>query len=358
MFAVVMAGGSGTRFWPASREKVPKQFLPITSDATLLEETLDRVRLIATEESTLVVINRMHEDITRQLTIGRSIQILTEPVGRNTAPCIGLAALHIARCGEDDPMVVLPADHFIPDHQAFARTVNAAAKLARSGGIVTIGVAPTRPETGYGYIEVGKEAGRSVEQPYFSVVRFLEKPDTEIATNYVMGGRHLWNSGIFVFTPRTILAEIKRQLPRLSEALEEIAPAIGTDRYTSVIERVYPALDSVSIDYGVMEKTDCPVYVFRADFQWSDVGSWQALRELRTEETDGNGNLILGEAVVVDAQRNLIYSGGGRVVTLVGVEGLVVVDTPDALMVADLKRSQEVRKCTEILRQMGRDEIC
>lgn len=358
MFAVIMAGGSGTRFWPASREKLPKQFLRIASKSTLLEETLDRVRLIAAESETLVVVNHMHEDITRKLAAGRSVRIIVEPVGRNTAACIGLAAVHLARQHDDETMVVLPADHFIPDFEAFARTVNAAAQVARSGGIVTIGVTPTRPETGYGYIEVGQQIERLLDRPLFRVIRFLEKPDVQSASAYLAGGRHLWNSGIFAFTPDTVLSEIRRNLPRLSEGLSAIDDAIGTDRYAAVVERVYAQLDPISIDYGVMEKAQCPVYVVPAEFQWSDVGSWQALYELRVAEADADANLILGDVIAVDARENFVYAGGERLVALLGVSGLVVVDTADALLIAARERSQDVKALTEILRKNGRNEAC
>lgn len=358
MFAVVMAGGSGTRFWPASREKLPKQFLRITSNSTLFEETLDRVRLVAAESETLVVIHRMHEEIAGRLAEGRSVRMLSEPVGRNTAACIGLAALHVARQGKDQTVAVFPADHYVSDVEAFAQTVKAAAQAAESGGIVTIGVPPTRPETGFGYIEVGRQIGRALDHPVFGVARFLEKPDVQSASAYLADGRYLWNSGIFVFKAETILAEIEHHLPNLFEGLRAIDGSIGTDRYPAVLERVYAQLEPISIDYGVMERAERPVCVIRAEFSWSDVGSWKALYELRSAETDRNGNLLLCDAVAVDARGSLVYSSGGRLIALLGVRDLVVVDTPDALMIADIDRSQEVRALTEILKKNKRDEVC
>ncbi|MBO0722756.1 MAG: mannose-1-phosphate guanylyltransferase [Blastocatellia bacterium] len=350
MFAVIMAGGSGTRFWPASREHLPKQFLRITSERTMIEETVRRVEHFARPDRVFVVVGRAHSEIAGRLLTGTEARILSEPMGRNTAACIGLAALHLKRLGEDEPIVVLPADHFIPDVDKFSETIRAAAEVARSGAIVTLGIAPTRPETGYGYIQavgVAQREGRS--QSCFEVERFVEKPNYETAINYLTSGNFLWNSGIFIFTAGAILSELETCMPELYRGLGEIDEAIDAPAYDEVVERVYAKLKSISIDYGVMEKTSRPIYVFKADFGWSDVGSWQALYELRQGEYDGEGNLLIGEAAVVDAKRNLVYSSTRRRVALLGVEGLVVVDTPDALLVADIDRSQDVKKFPEML---------
>jgi mannose-1-phosphate guanylyltransferase len=349
MFAVIMAGGSGTRFWPASRERLPKQFLAITGDRTMLEETLARAEGFAPPGRISVVVGRVHDDLTKRILSGKPVEILVEPRGRNTAACVGLAALHASRVAaesgaEDEPMVVLPADHFIADVEGFRRTVRAAANVARGGAIVTLGVAPNRPETGYGYIHIGPGSGESSEQPYFRVRRFVEKPDYQTALGYLSSGDYLWNSGVFIFTARTILQEIEACMPELHEGLREIERAIDTPAYDAAVERVYDRIESVSIDYGVMEKTSKPIYVFRADFGWSDVGSWQALYELRRAECDEQGNLSLGDSRIIDAKRNLVFSTTDRRVSLLGVEDLVVVDTPDAVMVARLDRSQDVKR--------------
>ncbi len=357
MFAVIMAGGSGTRFWPASRERLPKQFLAITGDRTMIEETLARAEHFASPGRISVVVGRVHADLTKGILSGRPVEVLVEPRGRNTAACIGLAALHIKHAAtgsvtEDEPIVVLPADHFIADVEGFARAIRAAADVARSGAIITLGVTPNRPETGYGYIHTGAKVGASSEQPYFRVRRFVEKPDYQTALGYLSSGDYLWNSGIFVFTTRTILEEIKSCMPALHEGLMEIERAIDTPDYEAAVERVYDRIESISIDYGVMEKTSKPIYVFKADFGWSDVGSWQALYELRSAECDQRGNLSLGDsmpanAMMVDAKRNMVFSNTDRKVALLGVEDLVVVDTPDAVMVARLDRSQDVKRFAE-----------
>jgi mannose-1-phosphate guanylyltransferase len=344
MFAVIMAGGSGTRFWPASRERLPKQFLAITGERTMLEETLARAERFAPPDRISVVVGRVHADLTERILSGKPVEILIEPRGRNTAACAGLAALHAKRLDEDEPIVLLPADHFIADVEGFMRTIRAAADVARGDAIVTLGVAPTRPETGYGYIHIGAEGGESFEQSYFRVRRFVEKPDYKTALNYLSSGDYLWNSGVFIFTARNILQEIEACMPALHDGLMEIERAIDTPDYDAAVGRVYDRIESVSIDYGVMEKTSKPIYVLKADFGWSDVGSWEALYELRRSECDEQGNLSLGDSRIIDAKGNLVFSTTDRKVALLGVEDLVVVDTPDAVMVARLDRSQDVKR--------------
>jgi mannose-1-phosphate guanylyltransferase len=346
MFAVVMAGGSGTRFWPASSETLPKQFLCITGERSMLEETLSRVTLLVGAENTCVVINRDHLQITRRILGDATPLILTEPRGRNTAACIGLAAVHLAQVAPSEPMVVLPADHFVGSKERFGASIERAAGLARSGGIVTLGVSPSRPETGYGYLEVDQESNG-----IFRVSRFVEKPDRPTALAYATSGRHLWNAGIFAFTPDTILSEIRACLPALYDGLLQVRNAIGRPEYETTLETVYSRLESISIDHGVMEKTEAPIYALSADFGWSDVGSWEAVYELRDKERDENGNLFVGDAVGQDARRNLVYSSGDRLVALLGVENLAVIDTAEALLVADLRRSQEVKQLQELLKQ-------
>lgn len=356
MFAIIMAGGSGTRFWPASRERLPKQFLAITGDRTMLEETLARAEGFAPPGQISVVVGRIHADLTKQILSDKPVEVLVEPRGRNTAACVGLAALHARRVAakgatEDEPLVVLPADHFIADVESFTRTIRAAAHAARDGAIVTLGIMPNRPETGYGYIHIGAEGGKSLEQPYFRVRRFVEKPDYQTALGYLSSGDYLWNSGIFVFTAQTILQEIEACMPELHEGLTEIERAIDTPDYDATVARVYDRIESVSIDYGVMEKTSRPIYVLKADFGWSDVGSWQALYELRRAEYDEQDNLSLGDSMIIDAERNLVFSTTDRKIALLGVEDLMIVDTPDAVMVARLDRSQDVKRFADQYRE-------
>ncbi len=341
MYAIIMAGGSGTRFWPASREYLPKQFLRITGEQTMLEETIGRLGQLVSGDRVRVVVGRRHAEVTRRLVAGTSAGVLVEPVGRNTAACIGLAALHLRRLEPGALMIVLPADHYIANQEAFVGTLRQAAEEARGGAIVTLGIAPTRPETGYGYIEVATGSG---EASCLRVERFVEKPDYETALGYLKSRRFLWNSGIFLFTAEAILAEIDAHLPELAQGLAEIDRAIDGEAYEEVLERVYGQLPSVSIDYGIIEKTSRSLLVFRADFGWSDVGSWQALHELKRSECDAAGNLLPANALAEESRDNLVYSQSGRRVALLGVEGLVVVDTDDVLLVAGLDRSQDVRR--------------
>jgi mannose-1-phosphate guanylyltransferase len=351
MYIIIMAGGSGTRFWPASREDKPKQFLNIVGSETLIEQTFSRVASLTEEAKTYLVINEFHRNLTEHIFAGRRVHILTEPVGRNTAPCIGLAAIHLGRHAGDEPMVILPADHFIADEQAFRATLAAAATLARPGGIVTIGITPTRPETGYGYILKGAQQENVLSHPVYRVETFFEKPDQQTAVQYVTSGQYLWNSGIFVFTPNTILQEIRQQLPDIYAGLVELEKHIGQSSYQTVLADVYAGWRSISIDYGVMEHTSKPVYVLPGTFGWSDVGSWEALYDLRRDEIDGEGNLNDAAALMLDTHNSFVYSRTGRLIATLGLNDVLVVDTPDAVLVADMKRSQDVRRITEALKK-------
>lgn len=356
MYAIVMAGGSGTRFWPASRASLPKQFLKITGDKSMFEQTVDRLAPIVDSSNILVVVNRLHEELTRKMLGADSpVRVLAEPVGRNTAACIGLAALHIAREAPEEPIVVLPADHFIANTEKFAATLSAASDIARFGAIATVGAVPTRPETGYGYIELGQKNKDAEGRSYYSVSRFVEKPDQPTALKYLSSGNYFWNCGIFAFTAQTILGELQACAPGLYNGLCRIDRAIGTPEYSSMLKSTYPELESISIDYAVMERTRAPIYVLPAQFGWSDVGSWQAVYELGEDRADQSRNLALGDALFEDSRGNLVYSQSDRVVALLGVEGLAVIDTPDALLVADIRRSQDVKVFPGILKSHGRN---
>lgn len=357
MFSVIMAGGSGTRFWPASRERLPKQFLKITSNKTMFAETLERVHHFSGDHQVFTVVGAQHERLVRESSSLEREQILVEPCARNTAAAIGLAAIHLARIDPTLPMVVLPADHFIGDVPGFVNTIRKAGETARTGGIVTVGITPTRPETGYGYLRIEGTLHDDPARESYRMDRFVEKPNRLTAIGYISDRRHLWNSGIFIFTPLTILAEIENHLPQLSRALQTIDAAIGTADYARVLEREYVGFEGISIDYGVMERTTTPVTVFKGDFGWSDVGSWQALYELRSEERDASGNLVIGDGQIIDAQNSLVYSISDRLVALLGVEDLMVIDTPDALLVARLDRSQDVKSFPTKLKEDGRDEF-
>ncbi|MCS6874576.1 MAG: sugar phosphate nucleotidyltransferase [Pyrinomonadaceae bacterium] len=348
MFVVIMAGGSGTRFWPASRERLPKQFLKVFSDKTMIEETVERVRDCA--DRICIVTSRTHREKIESL-FGEDLWIITEPFGRNTAACIGLAATHIVQRYGNVPIVCLPADHFVADKEKFIECLKKGSELSTQGLIVTLGIVPTRPETGYGYIE--RDEPIDSDSKTYKVKRFVEKPCLEDAVRFVSSGNYFWNSGIFIFTTDVILSEMKFLMPELHSGLEEIRKSIDTDKYDEVVESIYSRLRSVSIDYGVMEKTLRPIYVLESDFGWSDVGSWLALYELRKDKDDSE-NLVLADALLLDSRKNLVYSDSNRLTCLLGVEGLAVVDTPDVLLVMDLKRSQEVKRFPEILKETNK----
>lgn len=347
---VIMAGGSGTRFWPASRRARPKQFLAIGGDKSLLRQTAERVAPLVGWDHIVVVTGQIHADHARQdLPELPRDHVLVEPTGRNTAPCIGWANRTIRARDEDACLAVLPADHYIADGDAFRLHLRAALQSARESGRVTLmGLVPTRPETGYGYIERGARAGESHGLPIHEVVRFVEKPDRDTALGYLAAGNYLWNSGMFVFAARAMDLAIGTHLPELSEGLDRL------DRDPGALGTVYPTLPSVSIDYGVMEKMS-GVRVLPATFPWSDVGSWDAAYEVHAK--DAQGNVLLGDTIAIDAQRAYVDARAGRTVAVIGVEDLCVVDTGDAVLVTRAGRSQDVKHVVERLAAQGKKEL-
>jgi mannose-1-phosphate guanylyltransferase len=357
MHCVIMAGGAGTRFWPASRRRMPKQFLDITGRGPMVVETCERLAPLAKDEELLLVISREHEEETRKLFAGRGVHILSEPVGRNTAPCIGLGALYLERSGAGGPIAFLPADHFISDRNAFLQSLQRASTLALSGAIVTLGIVPTRPETGYGYIRRGREKVEAAGTAVYPVSAFVEKPDDETARQYLAAGDYLWNAGIFVATAETILSEVKALLPDLHKGLDRLKGTIRTSGFEGEMAEVYPQIDSISFDYGIMERTRCPLMVVPCECGWSDVGSWASLYDLRKEEQDGSGNLSEGDSLLIDCEGSFVSSNGGKLIACLGLKDCLVVDTPDAILVADLGRSQDVRKVTEQLKKAKRERL-
>ncbi|MCU0685639.1 MAG: mannose-1-phosphate guanylyltransferase [Polyangiaceae bacterium] len=349
-YAVVLAGGSGTRFWPASREALPKQFLALGPDPTepLLAATRRRVApLCPSSRLYIATAERLREITARALPDLPKEQILCEPVGRNTAPCIGWATHVIARRDPDALVMVFPADHVVGDEDAFRAALGEALAQAEAGFLTTVGIAPTRPETGFGYVEAGDALGGNA----FRVERFVEKPPLERARAFVEGGRHLWNGGIFIFRARDMMRAIDEHLPELARGLRELDEAARRGDEAESLAAIYPTLPSVSIDHGVMEHAS-PLAVVRASFGWSDVGSWQSAWELAPKDDEGNA-APLG-ALFVDARGNYVRSlreGPPRTIALLGVDDLVVVETDDALLVLPRSRSQDVRQIVEALRR-------
>jgi mannose-1-phosphate guanylyltransferase len=352
MFAVIMAGGKGTRLWPRSRERMPKHLLDILGERTLIRETVDRIAPLVPAERILIVTERSHaSELIRQLPEIPAENILIEPVGRNTAPCIGLAALHILKRGSDDVMLVLPADQSIGDETAFRRVITAAGAAAIGEDfLVTIGIRPTGPETGYGYFEQGDFFSTIEGEGIYRIRSFREKPPREQAERFIAQGGFYWNSGMFAWRASTIMKAISRFLPELHAGLMQIGEALGTDREEEVVVAIYAGLKAVSIDYGVMEKAGEVLFI-PGDFGWSDLGSWDALWEVSGK--DENGNACRGPVIGIDAGRSLVHSPG-KLVALIGVDDLLVIETDDALLICRRGRSQDVRKLTE---RLARDSL-
>ncbi|MGE5218406.1 MAG: mannose-1-phosphate guanylyltransferase [Chloroflexota bacterium] len=359
-FSVIIAGGKGTRFWPLSRARRPKQLLKILSHKSLLQETAERVYPLSGRKQTLVItVADQIAALRRELRALPKTNFLAEPVGKNTAPCIGLAALEVIRQNPDAIMIVLPADHWIADGVAFRRTLKAAVDLAsRHNRLVTIGIRPDYPETGYGYITKGKAFGATHSLRAFVVKNFTEKPRLALARRLVRRGS-LWNSGIFVWKAAMLLQLLSRHQPAIAKSLRAIEHAAGgkslaapNPKLRAIVAREYAKLPGMSIDYALMEKAGAEgkVLTVEADFGWSDVGSWAAVHRMMKQDTDGNAGA--GRWVGLGA-RNCLVHAADRLVVLLGVENTVVVDTPDALLVGDLRRSQEVRDLVDALHRKG-----
>lgn len=354
MYAVILAGGSGTRFWPLSRKKNPKQLMSVFGGKSMLQRTVERV-LPLRPKRVLVVTNALQaEETARQLGEYHGecrIDIIAEPVGRNTAPAIGLAASIIARYDPDGVMLVLPADHYITQEEKFRQTVLRAGEAARNGYLVTMGIVPSRPETGYGYIEAETELRGAGPYP---VRRFVEKPNLAKAVEFLDAGNFYWNSGMFVWRADVILDKIVALMPELSAALARLIFSEDIWELTDLkpqIEGIYREIAGESIDFGVMEKAD-NVVVVPADFGWSDVGSWSALPEVMEPDQAGNVAISVRQELALDAADCLVY-GGGKLTALIGVKELIVVDTPDALLVCHRDRAQDVKRIVEELEKRG-----
>ncbi len=353
-YAVILAGGSGTRFWPLSRRKRPKQLLELFGRGSLLEQTVARLRGLVPPERTFVFTSRLlRADIVRRLPRIPADQIVAEPAARNTAPTVGLAAHEVLARDREGVMVVLPSDHIIRKPGAFRRVVCAACGMACvEGRSVVLGIKPTRPDTGYGYVRLGRFAQRVAGQRLYRVKKFTEKPALELARRYLASGRYLWNAGMFVWRASTVLANLDRFQPTMARTLARIAAAGGAAA-RSTLKRLYPRLEKISVDYALMEKIP-DVYAVAADLGWSDVGSWAVVYELSRK--DREGNVAPRATLCLDARRNMIVASK-RLVAAVGVEGLVIVDTDDALLVCGRERSQDVGKAVQELERRGLDRL-
>ena len=359
LFAVIMAGGSGTRFWPASVHSRPKQFLPISGGLPMIVETFRRLDGLVPAERVLVVTAAGQVALVREALPGLPREnILAEPEARNTAPCVAWAAYEIARRDPSAIQVVLPADHVIRPATDFQMTLLAAAEEAASegtdGGLYTFGIEPTYPATGYGYIRVAERRGESRGQEIFSVAHFVEKPDEERAKAFLAEGGYFWNAGIFVWHTGAILRAIEKLTPALAAGMTRIMAGAGTADAEAILTQEYAQLDKDPVDIAIMERAS-DVRLVPISYTWNDVGSWKALDEISEKDADGNTAVLdlMGELIAIDAKNNLVYAEGARVVALVGVEGLAVVQTDEATLVCPLDRAQDVKRIVDELKVRG-----
>lgn len=355
MIALILAGGSGTRFWPLSRESEPKQFLPLLGERSLLAETVLRVSALIPPERILVVTGDSFVERARAEAPGVPPEnVIGEPAGRNTAPCIALAtALAGVRYGGDEVMVALPADHRIGEAERFLAVLAAGATFCRQErALLTLGIRPSRPETGFGYLEVAEKRAEIDGSAIHRVVRFVEKPDLAKAEEYVRSGRFLWNSGMFLWRIDAIEAALGEHVPNATGAITAFRAARPGDLGEALAEW-YPRLAATSIDYAVMEKAS-NVFSIPVDFPWSDVGSWSALGELLAPDADGN--CVIGPFVGIDTRRSIIHASG-RLVATIGLEDVIIVETDRAVLVCPAARAQDVRALVERLRALGRRSV-
>jgi mannose-1-phosphate guanylyltransferase len=353
-YPVIVAGGRGTRFWPLSRKRRAKQLLALDGQKSMIQQTVARLKPLASEKSFWVVTNEdLRPEIVRHLPRLPKTQVLAEPAGRNTAPAIGLAAFILLNQDSRAVIGMFPADHVIADEKRFRQTLQEGISIAASGeNIIVLGIKPTRPETGYGYIEGGKKT-EGVQR----VRRFTEKPNLQKAEEFVSAGNYFWNSGMFLWSARTLTDALREHLPETAPYLEQIADSFGTRNFESTFRKLYPRCETISIDYAVLEPRSAKgeqasnLFCLPADFGWNDLGSWAALYEFQSEgnKKDGSANVFNGNgSFTMDAARNFVHAPGKFVAT-VGVNDLVVVETEDALLVTTREHSQDVGKIVKYL---------
>lgn len=344
IWVVIMAGGQGTRFWPLSTPQKPKQLLPIVSRRTMLEDTARRMRSLASPKQTLIVTNAAQvKEVKRLLPSIPARNIIAEPCGRNTAPCIGLAAHMALKRDSEAVLIVVPADQMIKKERAFRAVLKRAAHLAaETPWLITLGIRPVFPATGYGYIE----AGRRIRSSTFHVRRFVEKPPLGRARKMFRSARFSWNSGMFIWRADVVLNSIKQHLPAVSAGLKKIAPYVDGSRFSAALKRNFHNLPSISIDYGVLEKTS-DALVIRCDIGWSDVGSWDTAGKFWPR--DKHGNFVRGRWAAIDSENNIIFNDGKLPIACVGVKGLTVVASAQGTLICDQTRSQDIRKIPPLL---------
>ncbi|MBN1994609.1 MAG: mannose-1-phosphate guanylyltransferase [Anaerolineae bacterium] len=352
MFALILAGGAGTRLWPRSRASSPKQLLALGGDKTMMQATVNRILPIVSFEHIFVATNREYGPLIKEQVPDIPPQnIIEEPSGKNTAPCIGLAAVQMRRLDPHAIMVSLHADHFIVDEEGFRQALVAAAEVARQGYLVTLGITPNRPETGYGYVQRGAELGQYNDHLVYRVAQFLEKPDLITAEKFIASGAHYWNSGIFIWQISTLLEAFGQYMPKFYRQLDQMEQALAGG---GTIDAVWQKIKPKSIDVGIMERAE-KVAVVPVDIGWNDVGSWNAIHEIN--QADENGNVILkAEHIGFDTKSTLIQ-GNGRLVATIGLEDMVIVDSDDALLVCTRDRVQDIKQIVTWLEKNGRTDL-
>lgn len=354
IYGVIMAGGSGTRFWPLSRRITPKQVLAINSSKSMIQETVNRLENLISADRIYIVTNKEQCIlISPQLPQLTKSNFIIEPVARNTAPCIGLAAIQICKDDPDGIMVVLPADHLIKDMKTFQKIIRVGIEVVeKHDPLVTIGIPPNRPETGYGYIQFRKST-RNLPDLVHRVKTFAEKPDLETAELFLASGDFYWNSGIFIWRASRILKEMEEYLPEQHAQLQKISKSLNRPKYQQNINSYYKIIRPISIDYGIMEVTSSPIFMLEGDFGWSDIGSWDELYRISPKGRDGN--VLIGDSITVDAADNYIYSPG-QLTAIIGLNKVLVVNTPTVTLICPLERAQDVKEVVDKLEKEKRKE--
>jgi mannose-1-phosphate guanylyltransferase len=352
LYAVIMAGGVGSRFWPRSRAASPKQLLNIFGEETMIQGTVNRLKGLVNNNDIFVITNKIQKDkIIEQLPEVPAENIIAEPFGKNTAPCVALSAAIINKLNPDGVILTLPADHLILDEKKFRNTLTNAAEFAYSkDSLVTIGITPTRPETGYGYIQMNDE---EVAQGIHKVETFAEKPNFATAKRFVKSGDFFWNSGMFIWRSDSILNELEEYMPDLYNKILDVREAYGTDNFEETLLNIYGQLKSISIDYGVMEKSK-KVYLIKGDFIWNDVGSWEAVYQL--SEQDKNGNVLIGDVYTENTLGSYIKNEN-KFTAVIGVENVVVIETDDALLIVNRNEAQNVKNVVDYLKMKNKTDL-
>ena len=346
-----MAGGSGTRFWPRSRFSKPKQYLDIAGEDSLLQSTIKRFMTITNNDNIFIVSGKSQAGVLEaQTTMPPKENLIYEPVGKNTLPCIGLAVMFAEKKNPGGIMVVSPSDHLIYDTAKFKEALISAAKIAKEkNGIVTIGIQPTYPATGYGYVKAGAEVSPGEKIRQFKVDRFVEKPDEATASKYLKQGEYYWNSGMFIFKISTFLDAVQKHAPGLYSGLRKIQAEMGSPSFSETLDRLYLEFDSISVDYGIMEHAQ-NVFLVEGNFDWNDLGSWESVYQISEKDKNGNAESGSGEVLFIDAKNSYTYTDEG-LVSLIGLDDIIVIRDGNAVLVCKREKAEDVKKAVEQLKE-------